>query len=96
MTDSTNERRRYSSDETGEIIRRATALSQRQDDGGLSYDELVEVAAEVGIDQASVDEAVRQAEQETAEERARNAQPPAWRSVADRCLTILCLKPHSR
>lgn len=94
MSEPTPEDRRHSAEEAGELVRRATELNQ--DDDGLTYEELIKVAGEVGIDKRSVDEALRQAEAEEAERLVRANTPPAWRSVTDRCLEILCLKPVRR
>lgn len=92
MSDQPPDDQRFTADEAAEVIRRATAISQQEEDG-LTYEQLVEVADEVGIDESKVEEALRQARAEELERRAQADTPAPWRSVADRCLEILCLKP---
>lgn len=83
--------RRFTRAETGELIRRTTELQQQQSET-LSYAQLVEVAGEVGIDKATVDATLRQAEAE----RSAEVEKPRSVGVLDRCLELLCLKPPSR
>lgn len=64
------EDRRFTQEETADLIRRATELRHRQDDE-LTYEQLIEIADEVGIDKRSVDEALREAEIEEAERATR-------------------------
>lgn len=52
--------RRYSLDEVGEIIDLAARLDELATSNGLSYDEMLRVADEVGISQAAVERAVAQ------------------------------------
>lgn len=92
MTEQPSDDRRFSPDEAAELIRRATALSHR-DDEGLTYEQVVEVASEVGIDRSKVEEALARARREQAERQMSIDTPTPWRTVADRCLKILCLKP---
>ena len=91
MSDATNPTpdRRYSVDEVGEYIRLATSIEQHGQDG-LSYDQLVEVAGEVGVSESALRSAMEQARHEQTQ-AAESASP--LRSIADRCLEILCLKP---
>ncbi len=86
--------RRFTQEETADLIRRATELRHQQDDE-LTYDQLIEIAEEVGIDKRSVDEALRAAEIEEAERADRASAVQHTHSVLDRCLEILCLKPRS-
>lgn len=72
---------RFSVEETGRIIERATALSQ---DSDLTYDQLLDVAAEVGISSADVQEAL---------ESIQNEQSTVRTPLYVRCLEVLCLKP---
>ena len=48
------------------------------------------------IRERAVAEALEQARREETERAAADEMPQAWRTVADRCLEILCLKPHER
>lgn len=80
--------RRFSHAEAAEVIRRATELQHRREDT-LTYDQLVEVASEVGIDRATVDATIRQAQDE---EKLRPL-PQQRGGLFDRCLELLCLKP---
>ena len=94
--------RRYSTDETGEIIRRATQISQLRDSDDLDVEEIVGVAAEVGIDREAVEQAIQLAEREAVPNQMRtNTAPPgvrlptaAWRfSVSNRrSLQVLDLR----
>ena len=63
---------------------------------GLTYEQVLEVAGEVGVSERAVAEALEQARREETERAAADEMPQAWRTVADRCLEILCLKPHER
>ncbi len=72
---------RFSVEETGRIIERATALRQDHD---LTYDQLLEVAAELGIAPDAVEAAL---------ESIRNEHPPVRQPMYERCLEVLCLKP---
>jgi cobalamin biosynthesis protein CbiG len=72
---------RFSVEETGRVIERATELSHDHD---LTYDQLVEVAAELGIKPEAVDEALATIRDESPEPRV---------ITFDRCLEVLCLKP---
>ena len=90
-TDSTQDRR-FSRAETGELIRRATELQQQQSET-LSYAQLVEVAGEVGIDKATVDATLRQAEDDAQGRRHLEGKPTS--TVIDRCLELLCLRPRA-
>lgn len=94
MSTSSNQRR-FSADEAGELIERAAQLSHQEDDG-LTYEQLVEVAGEVGIYPESVAAAVRQAQDEQSSTPGSGEVEAAWRPIADRCLEILCLKPVTR
>lgn len=95
MTDPAPQRRneRFTIEEAGEYVRLATSIEQHQQDG-LSYDQLVDVAAEVGISEESLDAAIQQAQRERLQ--ADTTDTPQWRAVADRCLEILCLKASSQ
>jgi len=84
--------RRFSADEAGRLIRRATELSQRDDDG-LTYDQLLEIAGEVGIAERDLEAALQQAETEDRRRHIGPANQPAARTITDRCLELLCLKP---
>ena len=95
MDEQQNNDRRFTPDEAGELIRRATEISQQQDDG-LTYEQVLEVAGEVGVSERAVAEALEQARREETARAAADEMPQAWRTVADRCLEILCLKPHER
>lgn len=91
MSDDLTYDRRFSRAETADVIRKATELQQRHEES-LTYDQLVQVASEVGIDQATVEATLRQAEHErsTSEVASRTA------TALDRCLEMLCLKPPAR
>ncbi len=91
MTDATQDPdQRYSVEQAGEYIELATSIEQHGRDR-LSYEQLVEVAAEVGVSEEALRAAMEQAERERL--RQDLASGSGWRAVADRCLEILCLKP---
>lgn len=72
---------RYSIEETGRIIERATEISHNAD---LTYDQLLDVAAELGIGAEAVDEALATIQHE---------RPPSPVPLFQHCLEVLCLKP---
>ena len=84
------EEQRYSIEEAGELVRLATHIEQHASDG-LSYEELVQVADEVGVSEDALRAAIEQAERETT-----NVTVSRVQTVADRCLEILCHKPAPR
>ena len=65
----------------------------QQDDDGLDYDQLLEIAGEVGIEEQDPEAALRQAETEDRRLHTESAKRPAVRTTTDRCLELLCLKP---
>jgi DNA-binding transcriptional MerR regulator len=68
------ERRRFSQDEVGELIETATRLDGLAGDSGLSLDELRGVAAELGISDDALLEALETRLRAEREERAEQAQ----------------------
>ena len=58
MSDLHRQHRQFSIDEVGELIDLAARLDDLVTSGGLSYDELVRVAGEVGISREAIDRAV--------------------------------------
>ena len=71
------ERRRFSQDEVGELIETATRLDGLAGDKGLSLDELRGVAAELGISDDALLEALESRLHAEREERAEQAQEAA-------------------
>lgn len=84
-----DETQRYSIEQAGEYVRLATQIEQHARDG-LSYDQMVQVAGEVGISEAALRVAIEQAQRETTNDPVPESRV---KMVADRCLEILCLKP---
>lgn len=80
---------RYSAEQAGEYVGLATSIEQHLHEG-LSDQQLVEVAAEVGVSEEALRMAMEQAEAESRPQS--EATGSSWRTVADRCLEILCLK----
>jgi hypothetical protein len=62
----------YTQDEVNEIVRRALD-QQATDERVLSHEELVEIAAEAGIDRDALDRATTELAQQRTQERARQA-----------------------
>jgi hypothetical protein len=61
MSQAEAQRRHFTADEVGELIDLAARLDELTDESsGLSYDELVRVADEVGISRSAIEKAVRQ------------------------------------
>ncbi len=81
--------RRFTPEEVQEIIGRATELDG--DDDRLSYDDIVEIAAEIGVDESAVAAAIEQTPTSTPSSPAPVAAPS--RTVVDYVLACLCLKP---
>lgn len=78
---------RYTAAEAGEYVSVATGIQQEAQDR-LSYDQLVEVAAEVGVTEESLRTAIARVE---ANRRAETRPTPlTW---GDRCLQFLCIRP---
>ncbi len=97
MTSQASEPRneRFSVAQAGEYVRLATSIEQHEQDS-LSYEQLVQIAAEVGVSENALAAAIDQAKAEalvmdTVETPV--IETPPWRAVANRCLEILCLKP---
>ena len=58
MSELQRQQRRFSTDEVGELIDLAARLDDLVDSSGLSYDELVRVAGEVGISREAIERAI--------------------------------------
>lgn len=91
MSESENQGRRFTPNEVSEILRRASELSSEGDDR-LSYDDLVEVAGEVGIDEQAIADAINQT-RSTVELAPPPPMPVPRRTAADYILACLCLRP---
>lgn len=86
---------RFTPDEAAELIRRATAITHHDADR-LSYEQVVEIANEIGITQERIEQALEEAQLEATREATDASLRASQRSVAYRCLEILCLKPIQR
>src|SRR5882672_1794919 len=98
MADSKLPRQAYSPDEVKEILHRALDRESAARDG-LSHEDLVEVAAEVGIDRAALDAAAADLATARAdrvsrvakEERLRKARSAAWWRLFSSLLSFLAV-----
>lgn len=77
------ERRRFSQEEVGELIETATRLDGLVDEGGLSLDELRDVASELGISDDALLEALERRLIEERTEREEQAIEQASRSARE-------------
>ncbi len=77
----------YSTEQISEILKRAVDV-QASRGSGLSHDELAEVAAEVGVDRAALDQAVRDLDRRPQQVEPRHAQLIRFRNRAVRYASI--------
>ena len=86
QSDDSAKNRRYSSEEVAEIIRISLKDENSQQDSSVDYDDLLAIAAEVGVDGAQVDRAVELLEDE---QSAKDKANYLWSRFRTHCILFV-------